>query len=1006
MENKSKVPFWLDIKKEYVKDNFVKMVEYLKWCQHNKTEIGDLSNPLTEYNRTLQVLRELSNDIVCSIQSKNIYDFENVQWNDVSDDVRMLITYLLADSIKGECDYKVILCVIELMLFASKTVTEEVLCKMRNVTISCIKEEKISYYGLSWDDVLKWKELSLDILRINFGQTVFIKKQGKFLHSGFGTILIDDDSVSLKIINGDKCFTHEKLISVDSLKCGVSIDVEKKNANAKFDDFDGVRNFCNELIDLQKNIKPFPKYVRKIYLDGDSLVVRVLFKHGNEIRAISIDQHYESIEGNIFIPQYICGIKSTLICEEVMNNDLLIVNFVDRKENPFVLGKAFVEFYEHYINTVDTETIGVMMDSYVAGYRWLTGQGVIVNVMGKDENLPDYVKTAIEERKPVCIDIKFSRRDKSGNIVINAEYSNDDSDLDSYDELVSSAMMNLLDAFREWTKERMPKESLSDKLNEFDSVCVHTLSIIAFYWSKCCSNSIQRYFHLTLAILMTGIKEVNNDYLYILENLKYLNQLVHFAHGKSNTELQYKPDNRFAYLNSIMRHKRIIDLLSEYKSSTETNRNYAIGYVVEDETEEMINNLVQASNTLVGKIAPTELDRIKKTITRYLGVDDEFVCSNNEMTYYGEESDKLEFKTSVVYPPEHEGIANPTFQIWNILKTVCGMMNSMSGGEIIIGVMDNGYSCGLQNDINYLYDSKMIAEPTMDKYRLFVKHWVDKTMTDEIDMVSGIALTSDRIRYVIERNDEQHDILRIQIMPFEYGIVVFNEETSRPPQISACYLRSSGATVPMNAEMKNQMRERKLHSSSDDRINKLVKLQKACKERKQVKLINYSSKTKIGNRIVEPYMLISEHDAYLCYDTTVKENPLREFKLKRMSDIEILSTNWKFTNRHKQLMVDIFGMLEKVDNPPFEIVLKLSPMSNNLLREEFKRAENFISANTDSDKDEFPYLLKTKICSIEGVGRFYIGLASAIKIVNCEQLKQYAEEYTRKYILGVSNSTN
>lgn len=514
--------------------------------------------------------------------------------------------------------------------------------------------------------------------------------------------MIDDDSVSLKITNGDKCFTHEKLISVDSLKCGVSIDVEKKNANAKFDDFDGVRNFCNELIDLQKNIKPFPKYVRKIYQDGDSLVVRVLFKHGNEIKAISIDQHYETIEGNIFIPQYICGIKDALICDEIKTNDLLMVNFTNEGKKSFVLRDAFVKFNEHYIDTVERETVGVVMGKYVAGYRWLTVEGVIVNVMGNYEDLQDYVKTAIDERKPVCIDIKSSVRDKSGNIVINAEYSNDDSYWDSYDKLVSFAMMNLLDAFREWTKEKMPKKSLSDKLNEFDSVCVHTLSIIAFYWSKCCSNSIQRYFHLTLAILMTGIKEVNNDYLYILENLKYLNQLVHFAHGKSNTELQYKPDNRFAYLNSIMRHKRIIDLLSEYKSSTETNRNYAIGYVVEDETEEMINNLIQASNTLVGKIAPTELDRIKKTIARHLGVDDEFAHSVNEMTYYGEESDKLEFKTSVVYPPEHGGIANPTFQIWNILKTVCGMMNSMSGGEIIIGVMDNGYSCGLQNDINYL----------------------------------------------------------------------------------------------------------------------------------------------------------------------------------------------------------------------------------------------------------------------------------------------------------------
>jgi predicted DNA-binding transcriptional regulator YafY len=36
---------------------------------------------------------------------------------------------------------------------------------------------------------------------------------------------------------------------------------------------------------------------------------------------------------------------------------------------------------------------------------------------------------------------------------------------------------------------------------------------------------------------------------------------------------------------------------------------------------------------------------------------------------------------------------------------------------------------------------------------------------------------------------------------------------------------------------------------------------------------------------------------------------------------------------------------------------------------------------------------------IEGIGRFYIGLASHIKILEGEELRKYAKEYAKQYLL-------
>ena len=81
-----------------------------------------------------------------------------------------------------------------------------------------------------------------------------------------------------------------------------------------------------------------------------------------------------------------------------------------------------------------------------------------------------------------------------------------------------------------------------------------------------------------------------------------------------------------------------------------------------------------------------------------------------------------------------------------------------------------------------------------------------------------------------------------------------------------------------------------------------------------------------------------------------------------------------------------------------KIILKLKRLAYNLLMEEYNCAEKFIIKNSGADALEYPYILDTTINKIEGVGRFYLGLAKEILIVEGECLRTYAREYVKNII--------
>lgn len=99
----------------------------------------------------------------------------------------------------------------------------------------------------------------------------------------------------------------------------------------------------------------------------------------------------------------------------------------------------------------------------------------------------------------------------------------------------------------------------------------------------------------------------------------------------------------------------------------------------------------------------------------------------------GEEGTRLEFKTSIVFPPGDNRVADIDQQLDTIIKVLCAFMNT-EGGELYIGVHDK--TCrvvGFTEDYDHLNDGEDsfagTYSPTHDGYQLKIRNTIDRKCT-------------------------------------------------------------------------------------------------------------------------------------------------------------------------------------------------------------------------------------------------------------------------------------
>lgn len=163
----------------------------------------------------------------------------------------------------------------------------------------------------------------------------------------------------------------------------------------------------------------------------------------------------------------------------------------------------------------------------------------------------------------------------------------------------------------------------------------------------------------------------------------------------------------------------------------------------------------------------------------------------------------------------------------------------------------------------------------------------------------------------------------------------------------------------------------------------------AIREHKKVILKAYESANShtISDRIVEPFSFTTNYIDIWAYDLDKREN--RTYKISRIESVEILDESWTNESHHRKFTTDCFRMSGESSIP---VRLELSLRAKNLILEEYPLAARYLIQTEDS------CILETMVQDLAGVGRFVIGLAGEIRIIDSPELEQYIREYTRKHL--------
>lgn len=160
------------------------------------------------------------------------------------------------------------------------------------------------------------------------------------------------------------------------------------------------------------------------------------------------------------------------------------------------------------------------------------------------------------------------------------------------------------------------------------------------------------------------------------------------------------------------------------------------------------------------------------------------------------------------------------------------------------------------------------------------------------------------------------------------------------------------------------------------------RLQEGIKEKKQVWLRGYCSANSCARKdyLVEPYQMDVNFVTMAAFDVECGVNKI--FKLARVGEVE-LAGEWEHERFHQYPETDAFRM---GGSEPIHIRLALSWRARNLLLEEYPLATPLVSY-VDAQ-----WYFDGEVMSLKGIGRFVMGLADEIDILEGEELREYVRD--------------
>lgn len=994
----SQPDFWLEIRKEYIIENFEKLLYYIRRYQYN----GNKDEGNGEFLNTCRYLEDLAEELSAFALKRTFINSPEfvLSGSDmiVSDTLayRIMVAAIIASQKIGDDKHLMLRRLLNLLVVAQKMPHTDIADDLIYVTTNCIRQSPIVSLGLKWDDIENPETFSPIRVLHNLSRTKFDVNGGKeTLYEGKGTVVFTEDEVLAAPVNKTD-FLKGNLAEYISIGKGIKVLLPKSDHMKRPDSVDDIAEGMTFMTRAQGGVKAGVAETKRKYAAGSIIPVIIKSSYGVKVEAETISKEYEKISGKININLY-----DSLRYADIFRvlsffnagRRLYVEYTPENNEFCFELKGGFNQFYLEYANQMRGESLpGVYIGDYSAGTQWLTEDGFVVNVMGKITK--EEINEAMDQKIPLTIRIN-SPKVISNNVLINGSIV-DDIDIYGLDEPIidmeayqHECFIYIFEQFIKYCNENIPLSAEESRINEIDSSGVMEISNILLSHQRLLSDTMPRLLCLQTALMLSITAGDYTISAFIRHELEYQISIAKFAAGASPMSISLNHGPILDGIPEVEKHERIISMIRNYR---EPEIDHSTERITTDENiEDTVDGLIDASNRLIGKIDDREISRIKLELARTLDVDDQYK-SPDLTTYYGVESDTLEFKTSAVCPPKNKLKGNteyePETQKWSILKTICGFLNSTTGGELLLGVRDNGIASGIAHDYNLLYEDRKIPEANSDRYRTYLKNIIDNSFIAYKSRAQKKSVTTAYITYNIEMNNEGFEILRIHVDSYRGDMVHFHPDCLRPEEIQEAYIRTSGATVPMNNTVRDQTLLKKYHLAGDKEGVGMAAIYEARNSKKRVLLKDYTSRSGIRDREIEVFQVFPESKCILAYDVAARD--VRLFKTLRWKDAKILDKNCTQSSSSKRdLRPDIFGFVFDPSKPMYDVKVKLTNYASMLLQEEYPGSELLL---TSTGNQEFPWLLTLSVNSLEGIARFVRGLPTECQVEKETDLGAYLLE--------------
>ena len=954
MATTEKTPLWLELKKDYIDDNFSKLQVYLRDCDEQGREDAF-------YATTIELFRERISDLLRDISERPIYADEQERQK-LTTNVNMLATYLLADG-----DHSLALPAYVAFMNGLRQMNPSLSDLIVKTLMQRIRHEKVTNLGFSWKDLEK---MGTELFAHN------VCKQAKFdaplskpqLLTKYGTALLTKDGLMLTHENkaDSKKLLKDGSNSIDTgigitLRTSPDQKLKQSLANSVKDMDEYTKDFILDQAKVQN--KPAMRQL-KTYEEGDEVIVRVA-RIGHDVQVETVDPNYQKMAGTIkYERQSLVYYYTDELYKYFHVGDYLTATVKNPLQGVFSIEDQLIRFFvEDTRDTMDTDgsyMLATLIDEQKNYCAWLTESGVAIRVEGQSHyHRGDFAFISVKE---------YGKGKFYGLIrgIIREDLSDELNEI--FDE--KSARHDCIRAFAESTMPPVYQRPEEDTA-ELSPVLLRLLLRLLFDYQKSLLKPSERFRYLANANVMAEMVGDDLSASYISFVRTYLRALIQFVNGEDINAIHLEPDEEYSTAKPTLIRLAVIELLKEYGRKDNSEK---LAQTISDFEERLpqlarLARLIQTANSMLDILSGSARNVIHREIIRTLSLETETDTDleADRGTYLGIESGTQEFKTSMVYPPDNHMKPDEFAQNANIMKAVCAFLNSTTGGTLYLGVNDQGYVVGIDNDMKYL------KTPTIEAYMRYVQDTAKKHF--------GI----DALPYL--RTEPLYDdkVVAVHIDPHPYRVVELN---------GTAYLRVNAESRIMPEQLRLQMLDRKVFTNKN-RAAAISLLQQAYSQKRCAILHSYASNNSGGveDRLIEPYDVRPEDNLVVAYD--INRKGTRVFNFNRIGYVEILADKtWTNTERHKPVFVDVFHMSD--DNVKIHISLQLDLMAKNLLVEEFPRAKDYLTGHKG---DENIWYFDTDVCRLEGIGRFYIGLANHITILEGEPLKQYAAEYAKNNLL-------